>query len=175
MNVLDIILLILILAAAISGFTKGFFVELASVLAIILGVWAGIGFSGTVQVWLSKMVSWSPLSIKLVAFIIIFLVVVIVIHLVANLFERGIRAIALGIFSRLAGAVLGAIKGAFILSVLFIVVTKIESYTTTIIPEQTKKESKLYVPIEKLAPNIIPFLKNYKESNTDKKGNTVPI
>jgi len=175
MNVLDIILLILILAATISGFTKGFFVELASVLAIILGVWAGIAFSGTVQVWLSKMVDWSAMSIKLVAFIIIFLMIVILVHLVANLFEKGIRAIALGIFSRLAGAVLGALKGAFILSVLFIVVTKIESYTTTIIPEQLKKESKLYAPIEKLAPNIIPFLKNYKEAESGKKGNTVSI
>jgi membrane protein required for colicin V production len=175
MNVLDIILLILILAAAISGFTKGFFVELASILAIILGVWAGIAFSGTVQVWLSKMVDWSPVSIKLVAFIIIFLAVVVIVHLIANFFEKGIRAIALGIFSRMAGAVLGALKGAFILSVLFIVVTKIEYYTTTIIPEQTKKESKLYSPIEKLAPNIIPFLKNYKGPDSGKKGNAVPV
>lgn len=175
MNVLDIILLILIIAAAISGFAKGFFVELASVLAIVLGVWAGIAFSGTVQGWLSKMVTWSPASIKLVAFIIIFLMIVILVHLIANLFEKGIRAIALGIFSRLAGAILGAIKGAFILSVLLIVVTKIEYYTTTIIPDQVKKESKLYGPIDKFAPNILPFLKNYKDPEPERKGNTVPI
>jgi len=175
MNVLDIILLILILAAAISGFSKGFFVELASVLSIILGIWAAIGFSGTVQRWLSKMVDWSPTSIKLVAFIIIFLMVVIIVHLIANLFEKGIRAIALGIFSRMAGAVLGALKGAFILSILLLAVTKIEYYTARIIPDDVKKESKLYAPIEKLAPNIIPFLKNYKEPDFDKKGNTAPV
>jgi membrane protein required for colicin V production len=173
MNVLDIILLILIIAAAISGFSKGFFVELASVLSIILGVWAAIAFSGIVQRWLSKMVDWSPTSIKLVAFIIIFIMVVIVVHLIANLFEKGIRAIALGIFSRLAGAVLGAIKGAFILSILILLITKIEYFTTTIIPSETKKESKLYTPIERFAPNIIPYLKNYKEPEPNQGGKTI--
>ena len=44
MNLLDVILLILLLAAAISGYTKGFFIELASVVSLILGIWAGVDF-----------------------------------------------------------------------------------------------------------------------------------
>jgi len=175
MNVLDVILLILILAAAISGFSKGFFVELASIASIILGIWAAIGFSGIVQRWISRMVTWSPTSIKLVAFIVIFLMVVILVHLIASFFEKGIRAIALGIFSRLGGAVLGALKGAFILSILLIIVTRIEYYTTTIIPDETKKESKLYGPIAKFAPNILPFLNSYKEPGPPRGDNTIPI
>jgi membrane protein required for colicin V production len=175
MNVLDIILLILILAAAVSGFSKGFFIELASIASLILGIWAAIGFSDIVQQWLSHILSWSPSSLKLIAFILIFIIVVIIVHLIAKLFENAIQAIALGIFSRLAGAVLGALKGAFILSVLLLVVTKIESFTTTIIPEQTKKESKLYGPIDNFAPNILPFLKKYKETNPQGKGSGVLI
>jgi membrane protein required for colicin V production len=175
MNILDLILLILILAAAISGFSNGFFVELASVAAIILGIWAAIGLSGIVQRWLSHILSWSPSSLKLIAFILIFIIVVIIVHLIARFFEGAIKAIALGIFSRLAGAVVGALKGAFIISVLLIVVAKIEYYTTTIIPEKTKKESKLYEPIDNLAPNILPFLKNYKEPNQTKNGTGVTI
>jgi membrane protein required for colicin V production len=174
MNVLDIILLILILAAAVSGFSNGFFVELASIASIILGIWAAIAFSDIVQGWLSHIIHWSPSSLKLVAFILIFILVVIIVHLIARTFENTIRAIALGIFSRLAGAVVGALKGAFILSVLLLVVTKIESYTTTIIPEKTKKESKLYGPIDNFAPNILPFLKKYKESGpSDNRSNVI--
>ena len=175
MNILDIILLILILAAAVSGFTKGFFVELASVVALVLGIWIGIALSGIVQGGLSKVLSWSPGGLKVMAFVIIFLIVVIVVHLIANIFERGIKAIALGIFSRFAGAIFGAIKAVFILSIMMLVITKIEYYTTTIIPDETKKESKLYGPIENIAPNILPFLKNYREPGVDKKANTGPI
>jgi membrane protein required for colicin V production len=175
MNLLDIILLILILAAAVSGFSNGFFVELASVVSLILGIWAAILFSDIVQRWLSHIFTWSPSSLKLVAFILIFIIVIIIVHLIARFFEEAIRAIALGIFSRFAGAVLGALKGAFILSVLLLVVSKIESFTTTIIPEKTKKESKLYEPIDNFAPNILPFLKKYKESAPRGKGSDVLI
>lgn len=175
MNVLDIILLILILVAAISGFSKGFFVELASIASLILGIWAAIEFSDIVQSWLSDIFTWNPSSIKLIAFIIIFIIVVIIVHLIARLFEKAIKAIALGIFSRLAGAVVGALKAAFIMSLLLIVVTKIEYYTTTIIPEETKRESKLYGPIENIAPNIFPLLKSFNKPNRTVNGYSVTI
>jgi len=44
-----------------------------------------------------------------------------------------------------------------------IVITKIEELTITIIPPKEKAESKLYQPIERMAPNIFPFLKSMKE------------
>jgi len=175
MNILDIILLILILAAAVSGFTKGFFVELASLLSLILGILAGVKFSPQVQIWLSKILSWSPGNIKLVSFILIFIIVAIIIHLVARAFENTIRALSLGLLSRFAGALFGALKAAFFLSILILLITNIERYTTTIIPRETKKESKFYGPIENLAPNILPFLKSYQDDEPAKKKNPVVI
>jgi membrane protein required for colicin V production len=159
MNVVDIILIILIVGAAVNGFTKGFFVELASIVSLILGIWAGVEFSDFVQHWLSKYFNWSHDTMRLAAFVLIFVFVVILIHLIATLTEKFVKAIALSIFSRLAGAIFGAIKAAFILSVLMIIITKIEGFTVTIIPEKAKAESKLYGPIENMAPNILPFLK----------------
>ena len=48
MNAIDIILIIMLIAAAIHGFIKGFFVEFASVAALVLGIWgkAGKGANG---------------------------------------------------------------------------------------------------------------------------------
>jgi len=173
MNLLDIILLILLLAAAISGFTKGLFVELASVISLILGIWAGVDFSPVVQVWLSKFLSWSPGNLKLLAFIIIFLVVVITVHLVANVFEKTIRAFALGTLSRIGGAVFGALKAAFFISILLLLISNLEHYTTTLIPEKAKSESKLYRPIENFAPRILPFLKSYQKTTPSDRENPV--
>ena len=173
MNVVDIILIILIVSAAINGFVKGFFVELASIVSLILGIWAAVEFSGLVQQWLSKYLTWSNDSIRLAAFILIFVFVVLLVHLIATLTEKFVQAIALGIFSRLAGAVFGALKAAFILSILMIIISKIENFTITIIPDKAKAESRLYGPIENMAPNILPFLKAEKERITEHPSKSV--
>ncbi len=162
MNIIDCILIIILIAGAINGFVKGFFVELASVASLILGIWAAVEFSGFIQVWLSRDLQWSPEMMRVVAFILIFIFVVLVIHLVATLTEKFIRAIALSIFSRLAGAIFGIIKTAFILSLLMLVILKIEGFTGTLIPVKLKAESKLYAPISNMAPGILPFLKAEK-------------
>lgn len=171
MNWIDIILIILIVGAAVSGFVKGFFVELASIVSLILGIWAAVAFSDLVQQWLSKYLNWSHDSIRLMAFILIFVFVVILVHLVATLTEKFVSAIALGIFSRLAGAVFGALKAAFVLSILMLIISKIENFTITIIPEKSKVESRFYGPIENMAPNILPFLKEEKEEKPAPQSN----
>ena len=163
MNLVDIILIVLLVGAAINGFVKGFFVELASIASLILGIWAAVEFTGLVQHWLSKYLNWSYDAMRLISFILIFVFVVIVVHLIATLTEKFVEAIALSIFSRLAGAVFGVLKAAFILSILMIIVSKIENFTVTIIPDKAKAESRLYGPIENMAPNILPFLKAEKE------------
>ncbi len=163
MNIIDLILIILLIAAAIRGFVKGFFVEFASVAALILGILCVMMFSVYFRNWLSGVVSWRPEAIKVVAFLIIFISVVVVVHLIANALEKFVRAIAMGILSRLGGAVFGVIKTAFILSFLMYVVARIEAYDVTIIPKVPKSGSKYYAPIEKLAPNLFPFLREEKE------------
>ncbi len=141
MNIIDSVIIIILVAAAINGFVKGFFVELASVASLILGIWAAVEFSGFIQKWLSRYLDWSPEMMRIVAFILIFIFVVLVIHLVATLTEKFVRAIALSIFSRLAGAVFGIIKAAFILSILMLLILKIEGFTGTIIPQKQKAGS----------------------------------
>ena len=162
MNVIDIILAVILIAATINGFVKGFFIELASIVSLVLGIWAAVEFSGLVQSWLSKYLNWSADAMRLMAFVLIFILVVLVVHLVATLTEKFVRAIALSIFSRLGGAVFGFLKTAFILSIIMILIFKIENFTGRIIPEKAKAESRLYGPIENFAPNILPFLKEEK-------------
>jgi membrane protein required for colicin V production len=163
MNIVDLILIIILIAAAIRGFVKGFFVEFASVAALILGIVCAMMFSGYVRNWLTGVVSWRPETIKTIAFVIIFISVVIAVHLIANALEKFVRAIAMGILSRLGGAVFGVIKTAFILSFLMYVIARIEAFDVTIIPKEPKSRSKYYAPIEKLAPNLFPFLREEKE------------
>lgn len=163
LNIVDIILIILLFVAAIRGFIKGFFVEFASVAAIVLGVLCAMMFSDYLIKWLTGVVSWQPGTIKAAAFFLIFITVLIIVHLIANALEKFVRAIEMGLISRIGGIIFGVIKTAFILSFLMYIIARIEAYDVTIIPRQHKGNSQLYGPIEKLAPNILPFLRDGKD------------
>jgi membrane protein required for colicin V production len=168
MNIVDIILIIILVAGAVNGFIKGFFVEFASVAAIVLGVLCAMLFSPSLIRELHGLVSWSTTTIKIISYLVIFISVVIVVHVIAALLEKSVRAVALGSLSRVAGAIFGVVKTAFILSLLMYVIGRIESFDVTIIPKEPKHESKYYAPIEKLVPNLFPFLR--EETEESKKG-----
>lgn len=159
MNSLDIVLIIILCAAGINGFIKGFFVELASIVSLILGIWLAVEFSELVLGWISKFLDWNADMLRILAFVLIFIFVVIVVHLVATATEKFVRAIALSIFSRIGGAIIAALKAAFILSIFMMLTQKIEKHTRTLIPPKLKSESTLYTPIENIAPGVMPFLK----------------
>jgi membrane protein required for colicin V production len=163
MNIIDIILIIILSVAAVRGFIKGFFVEFASVAAIVLGVLCAMMFSGYLRNWLTGVVSWQPEIVKAVAFFLTFIIVLIIVHLIANALEKLVRAVAMGPISKIGGVIFGVIKTAFILSFIMYIIARIEAYDVTIIPKHYKSNTILYAPIEKLVPNILPFLREEKD------------
>jgi len=157
MNYLDLILAVPLLWAIYRGFTKGFIIEVASLIAIVLGIYGAVHFSYFISDLLKMKSEYS----SLISFTITFLIIAIVIFILAKLLEKSINLLALGIVNKLGGAFFGMLKVAFILSVILIVVNKIDS-KTGVIPEKTKTASLLYKPVSSIAPFIIPKL-NFKE------------
>ena len=157
MNLLDIILGGLLVFAAVRGFQKGFFIELASIAALLLGIWGAVEFSGFTAYYLHSVFNWNPEHLGLVAFIITFILVVVAVHLVARLADTLFKAVALGMLTRLAGMVVGVLKTAFIISVLLIVIEMVGKYTFNLIPPEKANKSILYKPLRNFAPSILPF------------------
>jgi membrane protein required for colicin V production len=58
MNTLDIILAAILLFGLVRGFMKGLFVELATLVALLLGVYGAIHFSYLISDFLVEKVSW---------------------------------------------------------------------------------------------------------------------
>lgn len=157
MNYIDIIIAIPLVWGFIRGLSKGFIIEIASLIALILGIWAGIHFSDFVCSLLGSDFGWDSSYVPLVAFIIIFIVIIIAVFIIAKLLEKVINIIALGFINRLAGAVFGAFKYAVILSILILVLNKYDNKGNILKP-QVKDGSLLYHPVEKLVPMLIPKL-----------------
>lgn len=162
MNYIDIILVIFLVLAAVNGFRKGLILEVASLAALILGVWGAIEFSDVTSEFLTENLGWEFNHMNLISFVITFVIIVILVHLVASSLSKLVEVAMLGWANRITGMVFGVVKTAFILSILLLIFNKIDE-DVHIISTETKLNSQLYEPIRKFAPSVFPFISNWEK------------
>lgn len=158
MHVLDLILLLLLIPAAVQGFTKGFVAQLVAFLAVLVGAWVAYHFSGPaagmVQPWLEV----SPAALQVVLFAVLFLGVV----LVLNLIGKGIRAILkfamLGWADKLLGVALGLLKAGIVIGLAVILFNTVNTKLELVSPD-VLGQSVLYGPVKDIAYTVFPYLK----------------
>jgi len=153
MNYFDIIVGLLLVFALYKGFKNGLITELASIVALALGLYGAIMFSDLTAQYLKQYLNSS--YIGLISFVLTFILIVIAVHFVAKLINKLLEAVALGTVNRMLGAMFSVLKYAFVISVLLAVVNGISS---GIIPEKTKQSSILYGPVSNLSLQIFPYL-----------------
>jgi len=162
MSVIDIILGALILFGLVRGFMKGLFVEVASLVALIAGVYGAIHFSNFAAEFLQTKTEWTEQTINITAFAITFVIIVLAIGLAGKALTKLADFAALGIINKLAGGAFGALKIALILSVVLNVFDKLNN-TITLLDDDSKQESVLYKPVKSLVPMIFPNILNPNE------------
>lgn len=170
MSVIDIVLAAILLFGIIRGLFKGLFVEVASLLALVLGVYGAIHFSNFAAEFLEPRVDWDEKTMNIVAFAITFVVIVLAITLAGKALTKLANFAALGILNKLLGAVFGALKMGLILSVLLLVFDKFNK-TLPFMDDDEIEESVLYEPVKSLAPMIFPSLINGYNEEEDKDSN----
>ena len=169
MSVLDIILGALLLFGLVRGFMKGLFVEVASLVALIAGVYGAIHFSNFAATFLENKVSWDEKYINIVAFAITFVVIILVISLAGKALTKLADFAALGFINKLLGGVFGALKIGLILSVLLVVFNRMNK-TIPFVDEDDLKDSILYEPVKSLAPMIFPSIIKAEEDTETPNG-----
>lgn len=165
MNIIDIIIAALLVFGFVRGLIKGLFVEIASLVALIAGIYGAIHFSFYVGNVLAKYVSWEERYITIVAFAITFGVIVLVIALLGKIFTKIADFASLGLLNKIAGGIFGSLKAALILSIVLLVFSKLND-TLPFISEAQQNDAILYEPIKELAPTLFPsFVKVIKEKS----------
>ena len=107
MSFIDIVFAVLLGFAVYKGLKNGLFVEVASLLALVAGIYLAIKFSSLVGAIFTGIVpSWNPKYIEITAFIITFLLVVIGIHLSAKILTKLADFAFLGWINKIAGVIL---------------------------------------------------------------------
>jgi len=167
MNYIDIILGILLLWGIIKGLSKGFFASMASLVALIVGIYIAVHFSHFVGGFLERSVDWPDGAMKLGAFAITFIIVVLLVSMAGKLLTKIADYAALGILNKILGGAFGLLKMAFIASVIIIFVDALNR-NISIIKQETLDNSLLYTPVQKLAPMILPgVLKQPSKKDTN--------
>ena len=163
MNVFDIVIAALLIFGFVRGVMKGLFVEVASLAALIGGVYGAIHFSYFIGDFLKEAVSWDQEYVSLAAFAGTFITIIVTIALLGKMLTKLADFAALGIINKILGGVFGAIKIGLILSVIFIFFGKMND-TIPFVKKETLDESILYAPVRKIAPTIFPsIIKNEDE------------
>lgn len=162
MQVIDIVLGCLLLYGLVRGFWNGFFIEIASLFSLLLGIFIAIKFSSFAQSILSSHVSWSPKTIQITAFALTFIAVVIGLSILAKFMTSMAKFAGLGIFNKIAGAFFGLLKTILLISVSLHFFQKINLKANFVSKEQLVK-SILYYPTLEVSGKIYPTLESWFE------------
>lgn len=169
MNVLDIILGALILFGLVRGLSKGLFVEVASLVALIAGVYGAIHFSDFAAGFLESRLEWSEQYINIAAFAVTFIIIVLVIAMAGKALTKLADFAALGLLNKILGGVFGALKIGLILSIALMLFSKANK-NIPLLDEDDIENSVLYEPVKSLAPMIFPYI--IKEEQPAKTANS---
>ncbi|MFZ9980553.1 MAG: CvpA family protein [Cyclobacteriaceae bacterium] len=150
MNRTDVILTVLLLLGAWSGYRKGFLMALFSLAAFLLGLFGAYHLMGDGVVWLGSKIEADPELMPYISFMIIFLLIVIAVKIIGSILRASIAQTVLGQADNILGAILGILRYSFMVSVVIWILTSLHFR----LPEDWRKDSVMLPVVEKTAPYI---------------------
>jgi membrane protein required for colicin V production len=161
MNFIDAIIAIPILWFSYKGFTKGLIIELATLIALLLGIYIAGHFSDYTADFLRDKMDFHSRYMSIISFSITFLGIVLLVMLFGKSLEKVVNVLLLSFVNKISGALFGLIKAAFVISTLIYILGTFDAEEKIISPE-LQQGSLLYKPVKTIAPAVFPII---KESN----------
>lgn len=132
------------------GYKNGIIYSLFSLAGWFLGIYGAMRFSYLMVHFLQGATGMSPKALAIVSFILMLLLVVGLLKLVAWALEQILKSMSLNMFNRLAGGLLHALIGLYIVCVLVWFLERAD-----VIPASQKQHSHTYAYIYNLAPRVM--------------------
>lgn len=151
----DVVLGIWLAWAMFNGFRKGLIIKVASIVALVLGIYAGFHFSSFAADLLNQQFDWSTRTTEVGAFGLTFLGVVLGVHFIAKLVEKIVDLTALSMLNKLGGLALGLVQTLFLLSALTYALDGVFGPRQWL-PEAQVEQSVLYPFVEDAIEYVVP-------------------
>ncbi|WP_224484176.1 CvpA family protein [Robertkochia aurantiaca] len=157
MNFIDIVMICLIAFGLVKGIMKGLFVEVASLLGLILGVYGAIHFSHFTGSILKDHVSWDEATISLSAFALTFMGIVVAVALAGKILTKIADFAALGLFNKILGGLFGAAKITLLLAIIILFFERMNQ-NFEFVEKNKLSESVMYVPVRSIGAYLFESL-----------------
>jgi membrane protein required for colicin V production len=157
MNWIDFAIVVILIMSIVTGFINGLIKEVASLAALILGIWGAIRFSSFTAEKLYDYFDMTSHYVGIIAFLITFGLIVVIIHFIGILADKIVISASLGFANRLLGIVFGLLKSVLIMSVFFVILNAIDA-RRPFLPKDKIEGSVFYNPISDIAPAIFPII-----------------
>lgn len=154
MSTADIIIVILLLLGAYSGYKKGLILELIAIFAFVLAIVGGFKLLHVGMGYVSKMYDGFGNFLPFVAFLVIFVLILIVVNMVGEMLKKIIDWTPLGVLDNLAGALIGIAKWALALSILLWVTSSLNIS----LPDYFTKNSRILPLVSGFASQVGDFI-----------------
>lgn len=179
MNFIDVLIIVPLIYAGYKGFKHGLIIEVFTLLALIVGLYAGINFSDFMADLLKRTFSWDSEYLPIISFTLIFLGIGAMVFFAGKTIEQMIKVVNLSPVNKFFGVFFGVMKMLYIVSVI-IVITESYDEKSDFFPDEKKEKSLLYGPVKAISTTTLPgmgsstiFLKNAFKSESDSTGLTV--
>lgn len=166
MNFIDIIIGGAIVGGFARGLMKGLFVEVASLVGLIVGLYGAIHFSYFAGDFLvENFPSWEEKYVNLTAFAITFIVILVAVTMAGKLLTKVADFASLGILNKILGGAFGGLKMAIIIGAALVFFERTNN-TMEFVEKEKIDESALYEPVK----DVGGFVFAYVLEETNKTG-----
>jgi membrane protein required for colicin V production len=157
MNFIDMFMLVLLAYAVFKGLVRGFVMQIASLAALILGIYGALKLSGFTSRYLARFFSLDFDYIYLIAVSITFIIVFILIHLIGRALESMIETAQLSLPNKIFGVIFSVFKVILIVGVLLLFIDRVDR-RAPLLPKNARENSIFYKPVTSFARFLFPSL-----------------
>lgn len=155
MNLVDLIIIIILLIFIVRGFSRGFLRGIAGLIGLSVALILAVQFMDDLSRILLRFFALSPQTAVLLTAVIIFFVVFLGFILAAKVIRSVLSMVALGWVDRIAGGILGLLKGSIIVSIIVLMISLFPfrgQFRTEL------NDSLLFKPAKQIAPAVFDLL-----------------
>lgn len=142
MEILDILLILPLIYGAWKGFQKGFIMELFTILALVVGLYAAFNFSDK----FSKHMEFGKEThsyMPAISFVVLFLLVGAMVYFGGKALEQVLKIAQLSAFNKIIGATLGVFKWLYLTACVLVFIVSFDK-EEKIIKKSNKEKSFMY-------------------------------
>jgi membrane protein required for colicin V production len=168
LSIIDTVILLALLLGGYFGYKRGFLMSLFFLFAIIMGVFLGFKLMAMGVTYLHNTLNADLHFLPYLSFFIIFVGVFVLVMFMGNRLKNSMDKTFLGKLDSIAGALLGAAKHAFCLSVLFWLLASLSIYfpanwtaNSFLYPKTVKFAKQVNSSVAKLAPFVKGIFKEF--------------